>query len=59
MFDTEPAKRRPGRVNLAIAEPPLELVLIKLINGEAGEDTRPDRAPGAGSWPRVSRAKRR
>ncbi|MDQ1627533.1 MAG: hypothetical protein QOI54_1277 [Actinomycetota bacterium] len=28
-FDTEPAKRRPGYANFAIAEPPLKLVLIE------------------------------
>ena len=28
LFDTEPAKRRPGYANFAIAEPPLKLVLI-------------------------------
>ncbi|MFE7192302.1 ArsI/CadI family heavy metal resistance metalloenzyme [Kitasatospora sp. NPDC057541] len=39
LFGTEPAKRRPGYANFAIAEPPLKLVLIE---GEAGEDTRLD-----------------
>jgi catechol 2,3-dioxygenase-like lactoylglutathione lyase family enzyme len=29
LFDTEPAKRRPGYANFAIAEPPLKLVLIE------------------------------
>ncbi|HET8931194.1 MAG TPA: ArsI/CadI family heavy metal resistance metalloenzyme [Acidimicrobiales bacterium] len=29
MFDTEPAKRRPGYANFAIADPPLKLVLIE------------------------------
>ncbi|MHA7961758.1 VOC family protein [Streptomyces sp. L500] len=38
-FGTEPAKRRPGYANFAIAEPPLKLVLIE---GEGGEDTRLD-----------------
>jgi len=33
LFDTEPAKRRPGYANFAIAEPPLKLVLIE---GAAG-----------------------
>jgi catechol 2,3-dioxygenase-like lactoylglutathione lyase family enzyme len=28
-FDAEPAKRRPGYANFAIAEPPLKLVLIE------------------------------
>ncbi|MER6995091.1 ArsI/CadI family heavy metal resistance metalloenzyme [Streptomyces sp. NPDC000410] len=39
LFGTEPAKRREGYANFAIAEPPLKLVLIE---GEAGEDTRLD-----------------
>jgi Glyoxalase/Bleomycin resistance protein/Dioxygenase superfamily. len=39
LFGTEPAKRRPGYANFAIAEPPLKLVLIE---GQAGEDTRMD-----------------
>ncbi|TVL91335.1 ArsI/CadI family heavy metal resistance metalloenzyme [Streptomyces sp. SAJ15] len=39
LFGTEPAKRRPGYANFAIAEPPLKLVLIE---GEAGQDTRLD-----------------
>jgi len=29
LFDTQPAKRRPGYANLAIAEPPLKLVLLE------------------------------
>jgi catechol 2,3-dioxygenase-like lactoylglutathione lyase family enzyme len=29
LFDTEPAKRRPGYANFAIVEPPLKLVLIE------------------------------
>ena len=29
LFDTQPAKRRPGYANFAIAEPPLKLVLIE------------------------------
>jgi catechol 2,3-dioxygenase-like lactoylglutathione lyase family enzyme len=29
LFSTEPAKRRPGYANFAIAEPPLKLVLIE------------------------------
>jgi catechol 2,3-dioxygenase-like lactoylglutathione lyase family enzyme len=29
LFDTAPAKRRPGYANFAIAEPPLKLVLIE------------------------------
>ena len=29
LFDAEPAKRRPGYANFAIADPPLKLVLIE------------------------------
>ncbi|MGD0392318.1 MAG: ArsI/CadI family heavy metal resistance metalloenzyme [Acidimicrobiales bacterium] len=36
LFDTEPAKRRPGYANFAIADPPLKLVLIE------GTADRPD-----------------
>ena len=39
LFDTTPAKRRPGYANFAIEEPPLKLVLLE---GPAGEDTRMD-----------------
>jgi catechol 2,3-dioxygenase-like lactoylglutathione lyase family enzyme len=39
LFGTEPAKRRPGYANFAIAEPPLKLVLLE---GESGEATRMD-----------------
>ena len=39
LFGAEPAKRRPGYANFAIAEPPLKLVLIE---GTAGEATRLD-----------------
>ncbi|MEV4113468.1 ArsI/CadI family heavy metal resistance metalloenzyme [Nonomuraea sp. NPDC049695] len=39
LFGTEPAKRRPGYANFAIAEPPLKLVLIE---GKEGEPTRMD-----------------
>jgi catechol 2,3-dioxygenase-like lactoylglutathione lyase family enzyme len=39
LFDTAPAKRRPGYANFAIAEPPLKLVLIE---GQPGEETRMD-----------------
>jgi catechol 2,3-dioxygenase-like lactoylglutathione lyase family enzyme len=38
-FGAEPAKRRPGYANFAIAEPPLKLVLIE---GTEGEPTRMD-----------------
>ncbi|MGE3287607.1 MAG: VOC family protein, partial [Pseudonocardia sp.] len=36
LFGVEPAKRRPGYANFAIAEPPLKLVLIE---GEADRPT--------------------
>ena len=39
LFDTAPAKRRPGYANFAITEPPLKLVLLE---GEPGEVTRMD-----------------
>ena len=39
LFGAEPAKRREGYANFAIAEPPLKLVLIE---GAAGEATRMD-----------------
>jgi catechol 2,3-dioxygenase-like lactoylglutathione lyase family enzyme len=39
LFDAEPAKRRPGYANFALAEPPLKLVLIE---GTPGEPTRMD-----------------
>ncbi|MFC4909028.1 ArsI/CadI family heavy metal resistance metalloenzyme [Actinomadura gamaensis] len=39
LFGTEPAKRRPGYANFAVAEPPLKLVLIE---GAGDEPTRLD-----------------
>jgi catechol 2,3-dioxygenase-like lactoylglutathione lyase family enzyme len=39
LFDTTPAKRRPGYANFAIAEPPLKLVLLE---GQPGKATRMD-----------------
>lgn len=39
LFGVEPAKRRPGYANFAIAAPPLKLVLIQ---GEPGQETRLD-----------------
>ncbi len=39
LFAAEPAKRRPGYANFAIAEPPLKLVLLE---GTGGEPTRMD-----------------
>lgn len=38
LFDAEPAKRRPGYANFAIADPPLKLVLIENPAGR-GEGT--------------------
>ncbi|MDQ1584912.1 MAG: hypothetical protein QOJ90_462 [Actinomycetota bacterium] len=34
LFSSEPAKRRPGYANFAIAEPPLKLVLLEGVDGE-------------------------
>ena len=34
LFATEPAKRRPGYANFAIADPPLKLVLFENADGE-------------------------
>jgi catechol 2,3-dioxygenase-like lactoylglutathione lyase family enzyme len=34
LFGAQPAKRRPGYANFAIAEPPLKLVLIEGVDGE-------------------------
>ena len=39
LFDTVPAKRRPGYANFAITEPPLKLVLLE---GHPGDPTRMD-----------------
>lgn len=39
LFGTEPAKRRPGYANFAIAEPPLKLVLLE---GREADETRLD-----------------
>ncbi|GAB3892932.1 ArsI/CadI family heavy metal resistance metalloenzyme [Kibdelosporangium lantanae] len=39
LFGAEPAKRRPGYANFAIAEPPLKLVLLE---GEPGQVTAMD-----------------
>lgn len=35
LFGTEPAKRRPGYANFAIEQPPLKLVLIEGVPGQA------------------------
>ncbi|MEO6018869.1 MAG: ArsI/CadI family heavy metal resistance metalloenzyme [Knoellia sp.] len=39
MFGVEPAKRRPGYANFAIAEPPLKLVLIETSDETRGTGT--------------------
>src|SRR5690349_23421287 len=36
MFGVEPAKRRPGYANFAVAEPPLKLVLIETTAEQRG-----------------------
>ena len=36
MFGTEPAKRRPGYANFAVADPPLKLVLFAGGQGDTG-----------------------
>jgi catechol 2,3-dioxygenase-like lactoylglutathione lyase family enzyme len=36
MFDTPPAKRKPGYANFAIAEPPLKLVLFESTTAPSG-----------------------
>ena len=36
LFATEPAKRRPGYANFAVAEPPLKLVLIEVPEADRG-----------------------
>src|SRR4249919_1088438 len=36
LFATEPAKRRPGYANFAIAEPPLKLVLFENAEAQGG-----------------------
>ncbi|MFT6293688.1 MAG: catechol 2,3-dioxygenase-like lactoylglutathione lyase family enzyme [Ilumatobacter sp.] len=38
MFDTTPAKMRPGYANFAIDNPPLKLVLFEDVNAPAGGD---------------------
>jgi catechol 2,3-dioxygenase-like lactoylglutathione lyase family enzyme len=43
LFGAEPAKRRPGYANFAIAEPPLKLVLIE------GEPDQPTGSTTSGS----------
>jgi len=41
LLGVEPAKRRPGYANFAVAEPPLKLVLLE-GDGDGGEPTRLD-----------------
>ena len=49
LFNTEPAKRKPGYVNFAVAEPPLKLVLLEI----------PERAAPSTTWAwRSSRARK-
>src|ERR1700739_4350599 len=38
LFGTEPAKRRPGYANFAVAEPPLKLVLLEADAAGVGAD---------------------
>lgn len=54
LFATEPAKRRPGYANFAIADPPLKLVLIEgdgggTLNHLGVEVTNPDEVTAAES----------
>ena len=44
LFGAEPAKRRPGYANFAIAEPPLKLVLLE--NPGQGGTPQPPRRRG-------------
>ncbi|AOS64242.1 ArsI/CadI family heavy metal resistance metalloenzyme [Actinoalloteichus hymeniacidonis] len=57
LFDTEPAKRRPGYANFAISTPALKLVLLQ---GEPGQDTVMDHLGiEVGSTDQVDAASRR
>jgi hypothetical protein len=56
LFDTEPAKVRPGYANFAIAEPPLKLVLIE---GEGAGGTLNHLGVEVESTAEVSAAQRR
>jgi catechol 2,3-dioxygenase-like lactoylglutathione lyase family enzyme len=57
LFGAEPAKRRPGYANFAIAEPPLKLVLLE---GRPDEETRMDHlGVEVGSTEEVTGAARR
>ena len=63
LFQTEPAKRRPGYANFAVVDPPLKLVLFEnpsqagTLNhlgvevGTTGRGCRGDAAPGGGGAP--------
>jgi len=52
LFGAEPAKRRPGYANFAIAEPPLKLVLLE-NPGQGGPSSprRPTAGPPAADEP--------
>jgi catechol 2,3-dioxygenase-like lactoylglutathione lyase family enzyme len=41
LFGVQPAKRRPGYANFAIAEPPLKLVLLEGETGQPGQPGQP------------------
>ena len=57
LFGAEPAKRRPGYANFAIAEPPLKLVLLE---GRPDDETRMDHlGVEVGSSEEVAHAARR
>ncbi|MCU1429084.1 MAG: Glyoxalase/bleomycin resistance protein/dioxygenase [Actinomycetia bacterium] len=56
LFETEPAKVRPGYANFSIAEPPLKLVLIE---GQGDAGTLNHLGVEVGSTDDVSRAQRR
>jgi catechol 2,3-dioxygenase-like lactoylglutathione lyase family enzyme len=42
LFNTQPAKLRPGYANFAIEQPPLKLVLLEGDTGQPGQATRLD-----------------
>jgi len=41
LFGVQPAKRRPGYANFAVAEPPLKLVLLEREPGRPGQTAQP------------------
>ena len=49
LFNTEPAKRKPGYANFAVAEPPLKLVLLE-NPGHGGTLNHLGVAPGDAKW---------